>query len=185
MPEPAPLDWLLKRLTLLIQTATGSLADTFPDGVDAWEAEVSRQLARYHGAAMLAGSGAAALTPAMRTKVTSDLASQLDYLAKFGLVIQGASEFQAGWQARAAMYARSITVPYWRGATKMLPLPAMPAEGTDCLTNCKCQWEVSALNGDGNYDAYWRRSADDSCATCRQRELSWSPVKIRGGELQV
>lgn len=182
---PAELDWLLRRLTLLIQSATDALEADYPAGVEAWEQEVSRQLARYHGAAMLAGSGADALTPAMRTAVTRDLAAQLDFLARFGLVIQEAGAWEAGWKARAAMYARSIQVPYWRGATRMLPLPAMPAEGTQCLVNCKCSWDVVTLDGDNNYDAYWRRGADDSCQTCVQRELTWSPVRIRGGELVI
>lgn len=180
-----PLNWLIDRLAQLIRTATDALEESWPEGVDAWQQEISRELARYHAAAMLAGAGVDDLSPTMRTSVTRDLTYQLSFLEQFGVVIQEADAFMPGWQARAAMYARSIQVPYWKGATRLLPLPAMPGEGTDCLTNCKCSWEVSQLEGDNNYDAYWRRSVDDSCATCRQRELSWSPVRIRGGELQL
>lgn len=180
-----PLNWLIDRLTRLIATATDALETSYPDGVDAWQQEISRELARYHAAAILAGAGIDDLTPAMRTQVTRDLTLQLSYLEQFGITIQEAEQFHAGWQARAAMYARSIQVPYWQGATKLLPLPAMPGEGTDCLTNCKCMWAIDTLEGNSNYDAYWRRGAGDSCATCRQRERTWSPVKIRGGELQL
>lgn len=185
MPEPTPLAWLMQRLSRLIGTATDALERQYPAGTDAWEAEVARQLARYHGAAMLAGADVAALTPAMRTAVTRDLAIQLAFLRQFGVAVRSGKQWERGYQARAAMYARSIQVPYWQGATKLLPLPAMPAEGTQCLTNCKCQWEVQQLEGDGNYDAYWRRAADDSCQVCRQREQEWSPVRIREGVLQL
>ena len=185
MPEPAALMWLMQRLSRLIGTATDSLEQQYPGGAEAWETEVARQLARYHGAAMLAGADVAALTPAMRTAVTRDLAIQLAFLKQFGFAVRSAKQWERGWNARAQMYARSIQVPYWQGTTKLLPLPAMPAEGTRCLTNCKCQWEVVTLDGENNYDAYWRRAADDSCQTCRQRELEWSPVRIRGGVLQL
>jgi len=185
MPSTDPLNWLIQRLVRLIEAATEALETQYPDGVQAWEQELSRQLARYHSAAMLTGADTDQLTPTMRTSVTEDLRVQLKYLERFGIEIQEAGQFMAGWKARAAMYARSIQVPYWRGATKLLPLPAMPAEGTQCLTNCKCQWEVVELDGDNNYDAYWRRGATDSCQTCVQREMSWSPVRIRDGVLQV
>lgn len=185
MPEPRPLAWLIQRLTRLIATATDALEASYPDGVAAWEQELSRQLARYHAAAMLAGSDADALTPAMRTAVTRDLATQIAFLQQFGVVVRSGAQWERGYQARAAMYAQSIKVPYWQGATKLLPLPAMPAEGTQCLTNCKCAWDVQQLDGDGNADAYWRRGADDSCQTCRQREQEWAPVRIREGVLQL
>lgn len=184
MDEPGALDWLIARLARLIQTATDALEAAYPDGVADWEAEVGRQLARYHGAAMLAGAGVDALTPTMQTAVTRSLATQLAFLSQFGVAIRDGGAWERGYQARAAMYARSIQVPYWQGATKLLPLPAMPAEGTQCLTNCRCQWDVQQLDGDGNYDAYWRRGAEDSCQTCVQRAAEWAPVRIREGVLQ-
>lgn len=188
MPEPTTLTWLLTRLQRLIAASMATLQQQpFPVGAvaEAWEQEVARQLARYHAAAMLTGANTQQLTPAMRTKVEADLRSQLAYLKRFRLEIQDAAAFQEGWKARAAMYAGSIRVPYWHGATKMLPLPAMPAEGTQCLTHCKCSWEIDTLEGDGNYDAYWRRGADDSCQTCVQRAATWAPVRIREGVLQL
>lgn len=185
MPNTAPLDWLMARLAKLVSAATDALETEFPGGVDAWQEEVTRQLARYHTAAMMAGSGFDALTPPMETAVKADLKTQLTYLERFGIEVKSAEQFVPGWKSRAAMYAQSIKIPYWQGATKMLPLPAMPAEGTQCLTHCRCQWEISTLEGEGNYDAYWRRSADDSCQTCIQRELTWAPVKIREGVLQI
>ena len=182
-PQPA-LDRLVRRLSLLIGTATRALESNVVR-VSEWEEEISRQLARYHSAAYLAGAKADDLTPAARTAVQRDLRTQLDFLSQFAVEIQDAAEWQAGWNARAEMYAKSIKTPYWRGATQMLPLPAMPADGSNqCLTNCGCAWDVQQLDGNGNYDAYWIRGKNDSCQTCMQRAQEWAPLRIRGGELQ-
>jgi hypothetical protein len=93
---PAPLDWLMARLSQLIGTATDALEAEFPDGVAAWEQEVARQLARYHAAAMLAGAGVTALTGPMTTAVTRDLAVQLAFLRKFGIAIQSGAQWERG-----------------------------------------------------------------------------------------
>jgi hypothetical protein len=179
------LDWLLARLSRLIATATDALEQRYPDGVHAWEQEVARQLARYHAAAIMAGAGVDTLSAPMTTAITRDLATQLSFLRKFGITIQSGKRWENGYKARAASYANGIKVPFNRGVTRMLPLPAMPAEGTQCMGNCGCLWEIDELEGDGNADAYWRRGKDDSCQTCRQRERDWSPVKIREGVLQI
>ncbi len=182
---PSSLAWLLERLTRLVRAATDSLEQSYPQGVAEWQQEISRQLARYHAASIMAGAGVDTLTQPMTVAVTEDLATQLKFLAKFGVEIQDAQQWQAGWNSRAELYAKSIKTPFARGATKMLPLPAMPAQGTGCYSNCGCAWEVSELEGDGNADAYWRRSKDDSCGICIQRERDWSPVRIRDGVLQL
>lgn len=185
MPSPAPLQWLLNRLTRLIQTATDALEQQYPNGVEAWQQEVARQLARYHAAAMLVGAGVDTLDTPMTVAVTQDLAAQLRWLEKFGVEIQEGDQWERGWSYRAASYANSLKIPFWRGQTHIWPLPAMPAQGTQCMGNCGCNWEIDELDGEGNADAYWRRAKDDSCATCIQRETDWSPVKIRGGVLQL
>lgn len=187
MPNtPAPLAWLLDRLSRLVATATDSLEAAYPDGVAAWQQEVSRQLARYHAAAILAGSGVDTLTPAMHTAVTADLATQLKFLGKFGLVLQDGDTWQSGWNARAQMYAESIKAPYWRGAVKMLALPAMPGDGTtQCLTNCDCSWDIVQLEGDGNYDCTWAMGDVEHCQGCKQRAADWAPLRVRDGVVQV
>ncbi len=186
MPSTTPLQWLLARLTKLIQAATDALETSYPQGVDAWQAEISRQLARYHAAALLAGADTQALSPEARVKVTADLAAQLRWLQRFGVEVQDGREWQRGWNSRAESYANSIKIPYWRGAVKMLPLPAMPAQGTGCYGNCGCSWSISPIDeANGDYDAFWIRSKDDSCGVCIQRENDWSPVQIRSGVLQL
>lgn len=184
MPNTAPLDWLMQRLSRLVATATDALEQSYPDGVAEWEQEVARQLARYHGAAMLAGAGVEALTPAMTTAITRDLATQLHFLRKFGIAIQDGAQWERGWNARAQMYAESIKSPYWQGKVKMLPLPAMPGDGTSqCLTRCHCAWDISEV--DGGYDCTWVMSAAEHCQTCKQRAADWAPLRVRDGVVQV
>jgi hypothetical protein len=182
-PTPQPsLDRLVRRLTLLIGAATQTLEGDMAR-VSAWYNEVGTQLRRYAPAAYLNGAGTDTLSKAARRAVEADIQTQLQFLKQFAIEIEGAAEWQAGWNARAAMYARSIQVPYWRGKTKLLPLPAMPGDGsTQCLTNCGCAWDVQEV-GEDSFDAYWRRAKTDSCQGCVQREREWAPLQIREGVL--
>lgn len=179
-PTPPPkLDRLIQRLTVLIGASTAAL-EAEPERAPAWRNEVAAQLRRYSMAAYVAAGGPE--TAAGRQAVEQDIKTQLGFLSQFAVEIAGASAWQAGWNARAAMYARSIQTPYWRGATKLLPLPAMPGDGsTACLTNCGCAWSVEEVKG--GYDAYWRRGKNDSCQGCVEREQQWAPLQIRDGVL--
>lgn len=183
-PQPK-LDRLTARLTVLIGQATSAL-ETDPDRLDDWYDEVARQLRRYHLSAYLSGADTQDVSRAAQRAIAQDIKTQLDFLSQFKVEIQDAAEWQAGWNSRAEMYARSIQVPYWRGATRMLPLPALPGDGTtQCLTNCRCAWNVVALDEEaGDYDAYWVYGATERhCQSCRERESQWNPLQIRGGEL--
>ncbi|KPV42211.1 hypothetical protein SE17_44475, partial [Kouleothrix aurantiaca] len=85
---------------------------------------------------------------------------------------------------RAQLYANSIQTPYWRGVTRLLPLPAMPGDGTSpCLTHCRCAWDVTALEGEQNYDCTWTLGDTEHCQVCKQRAVEWAPLRIRNGEL--
>lgn len=184
-PRRSTLDRLIARLSQLVALATDAL-EADPAQVAAWQEELKRQLARYHQAAYLAGSGATELSTAARAAVRTDLATQLRFLGQFALEIQGAADWQRGWNARAAMYAKSIQTPYWRGATRLLPLPAMPGDGTTaCLTNCRCAWDVQELEGENNYDCTWVMGDAEHCQGCKQRASDWSPLKIREGVVQI
>jgi hypothetical protein len=181
--DDAPLQRLMRRLKTSIASVTAQLQAGGVD-VDAWEDEVATAIKQAFPAAYKTGSGSAVLDDTARAVVTKGVTAQLDYLGRFALEIQGADEWQAGWNSRAEMYADSIKVPYWQGKTKMLPLPAMPGEGTQCLVNCRCSWDVQQLDGDGNYDAHWRLGGSEhTCQTCVQRAGEWGPLKIRNGRL--
>lgn len=180
-PTPAPLRRLLKQ----IRRAVEAMTDTLEAGEitpDQWRDSMADALTTAYPRAYKAGA-AADPDPAASRRLADQVAAQLTYLDNFTVEIKDGAEWQAGWNSRAEMYADSIIVPYWQGATKMLPLPAMPGEGTQCLTRCRCLWDVQQLDGDGNYDAYWMRHSGEPCQTCTQRGLEWAPLKIRDGRL--
>lgn len=176
-----------KRLIALFLVELQRLMAGLDDGaqtVAAWRQEFAAALARYHTAALLIGQGATTVTPAGRRWLAATVQAQIGFLDQFAVEIQDTDTFMAGWRARAAMYAQGIGASYWRGQTKFLPLPAMPKDGTtQCLTNCGCEWQIDQLDGDGNYDCYWRLGKDDTCQTCAQRARDWAPYKIRNGEV--
>lgn len=184
-PQPK-LDKLIERLSILIGTATDAL-EADQSRADDWYDTIARQIRHYSLAGFLSGYGSQEAPSKADPLIAQDVATQLKFLRQFKVEIQDTKQWQAGWNARAAMYARSIQTPYWRGRTKMLPLPAMPGDGTtQCLTNCKCAWNVVPVDEEaGDYDAYWVYGATEHhCQTCRERESQWSPLQIRGGVLQ-
>lgn len=184
MPDARALTRLTTRLRGVLSAATATLEALYPRGVGAWEDAVGDALAQYHLAAYVAGSGEQTPRPEARTAVQRDIAGQLAYLRRFGAEIQDGATWQRGWNARAASYADAIQVPYWRGATHMLPLPAMPGEGSQCLTHCHCQWDVQVVDADaGDYDATWVLGASEHCQTCTQRAADWAPLRIRDGRV--
>lgn len=180
-------------------TQIGALMDALAAGefgAPAWLAAMEPLLARYHLAAFMAASGLAELPAEMSALVGNIVEVQLDFLRNFGRVMEAtaaadAPAKMAQWTARANLYAKAIKTSFAEGDVvrqvgRVLPLPAMPAQGTQCGPNCLCGWRVVTMDeAAGDYDAFWRRHAQDSCQTCVQREQEWSPVRIRGGRLLV
>lgn len=182
---PPPLDRLIRRLTLTISAATETLEGD-PQRAPAWRNEVARQLRRYHQAAYLLGAGVKTIDEAAWRFIRDDLAVQLKFLGQFAVEIAAAGVWEKGWNARAAMYARSIQVPFNRGVTRLLPLPAMPGDGSSaCLVNCKCFWRVDWIDeANGDADAYWMMGGTEHhCQTCPQRAAEWAPLQVRNGVL--
>ncbi|MCC7208312.1 MAG: hypothetical protein IT323_13475 [Anaerolineae bacterium] len=184
MAVPAPLQFLIDQLTRAIAQRTARFEE---DGdAESWQRDLEHELTRYHTSAYMAGRGSPTMNDSGARYVRGQVKAQMEFLDNFRLDIQNAREWRAGFNRRAASYAEAIKKPYWKGATEILPLPAMPAEGTQCLNNCKCAWEIDVIDEEaGDYDAYWQRGATDSCQTCIEREMRWRPVRIRGGVLQL
>lgn len=189
MPDsqlPKSLRKLLKKLKSAIAELMADLEAGVFDAM-AWQAEMERILARYHAAAYMVGQGSAEMAVADLANVAGYVGIQFEFLNNFRLVVQSAEEFQAGWNARAAMYAEAIKAPYWKGSIKVLPLPAMPGDGTtQCLTNCKCAWDIVPVDeNNGDYDCFWVLSPVEHCQTCIERARFWNPLEIRTGRLLI
>jgi len=168
-------------------TAMAELTKRLEDGrvsLPVWQSEMERLLARYHMAGLLMGRatqiGVPLNSPLLserrlsreeRLIVKRAVEEQIKYLQAFAKDIKASPEWSARFNARAAMYGESPKGTYWRGRTLGMDLPGWPAVGTQCLTRCGCAWEF-----DGNY-ARWRRSTDDGCDTCFDRERNWSKVR--------
>lgn len=155
----------------------------------AWTEEMQRILSRYSQAARMLGMGEVKLLPAEVDAVRAWLNEQFKYLNGFETVINSAGgEYDPAWLPRAQMYGASTVTEYWEGRTSGLPLPAMPGQQTQCLSNCRCRWEIQWLDKKaGDADAYWMLGnveADRHCQTCLTRAEMWSPVRIRNGDLQ-
>lgn len=180
------MDERLRRLIVRMLTRISGAMDALEAGrltPAAWAEQFARHLATGHVEALRAG-GVRPESAAGRRVLERTVATQLHFLAGFRAVVEDAPAFQAGWKARAALYAQSVGAPYWAGRTRLLPLPALPKDGsTICKTNCGCAWDIQQLDGEGNYDCYWKRGKNDSCGTCLAREQAWSPLQIRNGEV--
>lgn len=149
-----------------------------------WQQQFSDALAKYHTAALLVGQQDGALTDAGRRYLGKTVEAQIGFLRKWAVEIQDEAQFELGWNARAALYAQGIGQSYWKGATKMLPLPAMPRDGTTaCLGNCGCAWDIEQLDGDGDYDCTWTMGPLEHCQGCKQRATDWAPYRIRDGRV--
>jgi hypothetical protein len=179
------MDESLQRLLAALEAQIDRLMDALASGAlsaEEWAERFSVQLATYHQAALLATGQS--LNDAATAWLARNVGTQLQFLHDFQLVVQDADAYQAGWRARAQMYGDAIGASYEAGRTRMLPLPALPRDGTTlCLTNCGCTWDIRQLEGDGNYDCYWRRGKADTCNTCLARERLWAPLRIRDGRV--
>lgn len=179
----------LRRVIERAITPTDRLSDQIDAGdisVDEWRDGMEGIIARSFQEAATVGAAddVSVLQPLLDNLVNI----QLGFLDAFADDIR-ANGWLAAYRSRAQMYDSAVKQAYWNGniikqAGRVLPLPAMPAEGTQCLSNCKCAWRVVTVDADArDYDAFWERNVTDSCQTCVERERLWSPLRIRGGEL--
>lgn len=188
----------LRPLLLRFRGNTAELMQALLDGritTEGWLSDMEAQIARFHLAAYMRGAETTEVPPYVRDWLESVIAVQLGFLGNFAMVVNAAGpklqDFSKQFAARAQMYTSAIKVAYWQGdiirqVGRPLPLPAMPAQGTQCGNNCGCNWRIVTLDKDaGDFDAFWERGKMDSCQTCIEREKMWSPVRIRGMMLQA
>lgn len=173
-----------------------------------WKQLMREAIAEHHAAAFMAGLQSTEITPPMQRMIEDAVAFQLPFLDNFarvlaalplttittpdGRTIENTILITPQLEQRARMYAYApVTTAEEGNVIKQvghsLPLPAMPAQGTQCLTNCGCTWRIVTLNAvNEDYNAYWELDPRKvHCQTCTQRRSDWYPVKIRGGVLLI
>lgn len=188
----------LLKLDALTRTLIAEATDQLLAGgsIDAWQRGMQRAITRGHTAATLAGIAERLNIPldknlisdkrlsrAERDEIKQAVATQLDYLRGFVDDVRADKLSPAQIKARASLYGGATRQTYSQSRWFGIPLPFHPTEGSECKVNCRCVWDVQKLDGDGNYDAYWRLgAAEKHCTTCPSRANN-SPYRIRDGRL--
>jgi len=156
-----------------------------------WHASMERIVERAFRRAMVAGADVGSIDMDTMAPVYERMVGvQTEFLNNFLDDVLAADEWLPAFTPRARMYATAATQAYWHGniiqqAGKVLPLPAYPTEGSQCLSNCKCEWRIDTVDeADGDYDAYWVVNSSETCQTCIERGQQWYPLRIRDGVLE-
>lgn len=174
------------KLAALMAQAISGVANP---GSVTWQREVERIIARGHMAAWMAGTAERLGVPvdsallsrqrlsrAERKEVQEAIDTQLAYFRRFQKDMEGMSETQIA--ARAQLYAGATRGTYSAQRWGDWTLPFQPGEGSECMVNCRCHWEVED-NGDGTGSAIWRLGqAERHCTTCPARALQ-SPYSVK------
>lgn len=194
MDDPPILRKLLEQTAARIEEIVQELLDG--GTVDQWYDAMAEEIALAHTAAALAGYERDTLSASEQAAVARAVDNQYEYLDLFAVALAAAYSassasgaplvYPGNTMARSQMYGQSSGATYWSAKYADWALPAMPRDGTtQCLSRCKCQWQINELAGDGNADCYWRMSDAEHCQTCKERAALWSPLRIRGGDVQI
>lgn len=64
-------------------------------------------------------------------------------------------------------------------------LPHYPGdEDLACHGYCKCGLTVTKLEGNGNFDVFWKvDETAENCPDCLTLQMQWNPLEIRGGKI--
>lgn len=140
-------------------------------------------------AALIAVGSPQALTPELQRLVREETENQLRYLRRWvsstalptprasaAVILNRARLYaSAGWRTYALVRTRALGLP---------DLPFYPGERSSCMGACKCFWWLERGEGEGDWDAYWRQTAVESCPECDVRAQVCRPLRIRGGVVQ-
>lgn len=159
----------------------------------AWETEMRALIkSEYIQQYLLGIGGLEQMTAQDWGSIGGMLADQYRYLSNFAAEIAAGSLTQEQIEARIQMYINSSREAFNRAKARShgIPegkLPAMPGDGsTECLTNCKCDWQIEDdRNEDGallGWNCYWIIDpAAESCETCIDRSENWHPYYVEAG----
>lgn len=185
---PQGLADLIRRFGDLVDGATERLQElgiSFAN-VTQWQEAMEELIMRYHIAGFMRGADSEQVSKEARDKILEFVNIQFGYLDNFALEMVDSEEWVNGWNSRAKSYATSVKAPYWTGKINVLPVPAVPGDlSSQCGQSCYCRLDVRTINEKrGDYDIYWIYGENENhCQTCKERERTWNPLKVREGVL--
>jgi hypothetical protein len=180
----------LVRAQAFFRQQAGSLVEAWGRGeltAADWQGRMETELRSLHAiAALLATGGAHALTAPIQRLVRDATEAQINTLHRWmqSSALPTPRVSEAMLRARAQLYAGAATTTYARvriAALGLPTLPVYPGEASACAMNCLCFWSLTPLDGAGNFDMFWHRTAEESCPQCQMRERVFNPLRIRNG----
>lgn len=161
------------------QVATGAL--NAPDWNGVFREDIKREYIRQYVAAV---GGRDNMTPADWGSIGGMLKEQYRYLDNFTDEIAAGRLTEGQIRTRAQMYINSAREAYERGNARVygVVLPYYPGDGsTECLTNCKCFWDIKEIYENGTltgWNCRWKQTAMESCDDCNGRATNNNPLFI-------
>lgn len=154
-----------------------------------WKRAMQDEIRRYHLTSAIIGAGGLALAGASALLIArARLITQTRYFNQWAAEIESGTfpiDAAARLRQRARLYAGSgwaTQAESFMNAMGLPTLPAFPRDGTtQCRNNCLCHWEVTKLEGRGNWDCRWVLGVAEHCDNCPRRAALWNPLQIRGG----
>lgn len=129
---------------------------------------------------LLGLGGLGQMTEADRVDLSQALQTQYHYLNRFADDMAEGNLSEDQIRYRASLYFQSSRQAFERARTigaRGLVLPAYPGDGSsECQANCKCWWRI--IEFEDKWDAYWVRTAGESCPTCQVRSSEWAPYTV-------
>lgn len=157
---------------LAAQLASGNIS------LQRWVIDMRQQLKQtYINEYMLARGGTSAMTQSDWGRIGHMLRDQYKYLDRLAADIAAGKLSPKQVAVRARMYIDSAVQAHEQGkaAARGLILPAYPGDGqTQCLTNCKCHWEI--VEQEVLWECFWRLEAQaEHCPDCVSNSMAWNP----------
>lgn len=156
--------------------------------LNTWLSLMAIEVRTLHTSAAVAGVGGFGnLDTDDIQRIETAVQTQLVYLRAWGRQLAANEDYdERQMKVRASLYGGASNQTFSKAQVKSYgvpDLPFYPAERTDCRTNCGCSWNIQPLEGEGNFDCYWRLGKTDNCKTCIARERRASPLRVRGGQI--
>lgn len=151
--------------------------------VQQWTLEM-RELIKdtYRAQYELAIGGRENMTQADYGRLGGILQEQYRYLQGFASDLSEGKLGLSQAMYRARMYIDSSTQAYERAraAGFGVDLPQYPGDGsTQCLTNCKCQWDIKFDEDTSSYICYWKLGYAEHCPDCLDAAQIYNPYVVQ------